>query len=258
MFDRTPPDRPRRRLPTWNPERMAQVLRALFVLTVTAVAAIQSYNHIAALALAHGQTRLDAHLLPLSVDGLIGAGSLQLVAAAWRSPLPAGTDGRWRQLWQLLADRDPLAQAAIGLGVAATLAANVAAGWAWGPIGAACAGWPAAAFVLAAEMAITSVRKTRRRAAVKRPEPEPEAARGRTAGRAPADARPAAGRALTGPRAAAEAIAKGAPGITGTELAALMTDLGRPVAPRTARRWLAEVDDTAHDLEPIAAANGHA
>jgi len=48
---------------------------ASVVVGVAAFAAAVSYSHIYDLARSHGQTRLDAGLMPLSVDGLILAAS---------------------------------------------------------------------------------------------------------------------------------------------------------------------------------------
>jgi hypothetical protein len=68
-------------------------------------------------------------MVPLTVDGLIYASSMVMLDAARKSPVPA------------------LARWLLGLGIAATLAANVAHGLGHGPIGAAVAAWPAVALV---------------------------------------------------------------------------------------------------------------
>jgi hypothetical protein len=69
-------------------------------------------------------------MVPLTVDGLIYASSMVMLDAARRkTPAPA------------------LARRLLGLGIAATLAANVAHGWGHGPAGAAVAAWPALALV---------------------------------------------------------------------------------------------------------------
>ena len=68
--------------------------------------------------------------MPLTVDGLIYASSMVLLDSARREvPVPA------------------LARWLLGLGIAATLAANVAHGLGHGPAGAAVAAWPAVALV---------------------------------------------------------------------------------------------------------------
>jgi hypothetical protein len=69
--------------------------------------------------LAHGEAGSAGRLVPLTVDGLIHASSMVLLESAGRKvPVP------------------PLARWLLGLGVAATLAANVAHGLGHGPSGA--------------------------------------------------------------------------------------------------------------------------
>lgn len=116
---------------------------AAAVLIVDAIAATVSFIHIQHLAATHGQTRLAAILLPLSIDGTVAASSLALLRSA-----RAGTPAPW------------LGQAMLASAVIATLAANVGYGWAWGPVGAAISGWPAYAFIGCTEMAILMVRRT--------------------------------------------------------------------------------------------------
>jgi hypothetical protein len=78
------------------------------------------------------------------VDGLIYASSMVLLDCARREvPVPA------------------LARWLLGLGVAATLAANVAHGLGHGPVGAAVAAWPAVAPVGSYELFMTIIRGTR-------------------------------------------------------------------------------------------------
>jgi hypothetical protein len=84
-----------------------------------------------------------ARLLPLSVDGLILAASLMLHEARNGRPAPS------------------LARYMLGLGVAATVAANVAYGSAFGVLGALISAWPAVAFIGSVEMAMGLVRATR-------------------------------------------------------------------------------------------------
>jgi len=84
---------------------------AFTVLGVAAVAAVASYEHAYDLVRAHGESGWTARMVPLTVDGLIYASSMVMLNAARRSmPVPA------------------LARWLLGLGIAATLAANVAHG----------------------------------------------------------------------------------------------------------------------------------
>ncbi len=112
------------------------------VVAVALFAAVVSYSHIYALGRSHGGSVLAAALLPLSVDGLIVAASLVMLhEARQRRGTPV------------------LARLMLGLGVAATLAANVAYGAAYGRMGAVIWAWPAVAFVGAAEMVMLQVRR---------------------------------------------------------------------------------------------------
>lgn len=122
-------------------DRMIRWGTSLVVVAVAAFAAVVSYSHIYDLGRAHGQAGTAARLLPLSVDGLILAASLVLLGAA-RRRLP----------------RPALAQWMLGLGIGATVAANVAFGAAYGLLGAVISAWPAVAFVGAAEMVIGQIR----------------------------------------------------------------------------------------------------
>ncbi len=119
-----------------------RLLTAAAVLTVAAIAAVVSYDHIARLALGYGQPPLAAYLLPLSIDGMVATSSLVLLRAA-----RAGMSAPW------------LARAGLVLAVLATLAANVASGLPHGWPGALVAGWPAVAFVVSAETVISMSRR---------------------------------------------------------------------------------------------------
>jgi hypothetical protein len=111
------------------------------VLGVAAVAAVASYEHAYDLVRAHGESGWTAHMTPLAVDGLIYASSMVMLDSARRkTPVPA------------------LARWLLGLGVAATLAANVAHGLGHGPVGAAVAAWPAVALVGSYELLMLVVR----------------------------------------------------------------------------------------------------
>ena len=92
------------------------------VVGVAAVAAVASYEHAYALVRAHGETGWIGRLVPLTVDGLIYA-SLMVVLDSARRQVPVPALARWL----------------LGLGIAATLAANVARGLGHGPVGAAVA-----------------------------------------------------------------------------------------------------------------------
>jgi hypothetical protein len=80
-------------------------------------------------------------MVPLTVDGLIYASSMVMLDSARRKmPVPA------------------LAGWLLGLGIAATLAANVAHGLGHGLIGAAVAAWPAVALVGSYELLVWLIR----------------------------------------------------------------------------------------------------
>lgn len=117
-------------------------LTAAAVLLVAAIAAVVSYMHVATLALHYGQPPLAAYLLPLSIDGMVATSSLVLLRAA-----RAAVSAPW------------LARTGLALAVLATLAANVASGLPHGWPGALLAGWPAVAFVVSAETAISMSRR---------------------------------------------------------------------------------------------------
>ena len=107
---------------------------------VAAVAAVASYEHAYALVRAHGEAGWIGRLVPLTVDGLIYAGSMVLLDAA-RREVRVPALARWLP----------------GLGIAATLAATVAHGLGHGPVGAAVAAWPAVALVGSYELFMTII-----------------------------------------------------------------------------------------------------
>lgn len=176
-----------------------QRLAAGAVLLVAAIAAVVSYIHVESIAATHGQGWAASLLLPLSVDGTVAAASLQMLRSARH-----GRPVDWLQRLMLAA------------GVAATLAANVLYGWPHGIVSAVISGWPAAAFIGSAEMAIRSIRQGR-------PEQRKKASR-------PAR-KPAGKRAKVTAKVAAIVTAN--PAIDGPQLAARMG-----VSERTARRYL--------------------
>jgi len=120
-----------------------RVLTATAVLIVAGIAATVSFLHISGLALKYGQPPAAAYLMPLSVDGLVATSSLAMLRSA-RTGVTSGS----------------LARAGLILGVMATIGANVTSGLAHGPVGAVIAGWPAAAFIVSAEIAIGMSRQT--------------------------------------------------------------------------------------------------
>jgi hypothetical protein len=114
------------------------------VVAVAATAAVVSFGHIETLALSHGQPLPASRLLPVSVDGLLTAASLVLLDAA-RSGRKAPTFARYM----------------LALGVLATVAANLAYGWHFGPVGMAVSAWPAVAFIGSAETLTGMIRQGR-------------------------------------------------------------------------------------------------
>jgi hypothetical protein len=113
------------------------------VVGVAAIAAVASYGHAYALVRVHGEAGWTGRLVPLTVDGLIYASSMVMLDSARRkTPVPA------------------LARWLLGLGSAATLAANVAHGVGHGPIGAAVAAWSAVALVGSYELLMMVIRSS--------------------------------------------------------------------------------------------------
>jgi len=102
-----------------------QLAAGLPAAVVAVVAGLVSFGHIESLALSVHQPIGDARLLPLSVDGLIVAGSVVVLAGYALGWLP------------------------VAAGVAATLFANVESGLPYGPLAAVVAAWPAVAFTVA-------------------------------------------------------------------------------------------------------------
>ena len=124
-------------------DRVIRWTTASAVLGVAAVAAVASYEHAYALVRAHGEAGWTARLVPLTVDGLIYASSLVMLDSARRkTSVPA------------------LARWLLGLGIAATRAANVSHGLGHGLIGAAVAAWPAIALVGSYELLMMVIRSS--------------------------------------------------------------------------------------------------
>jgi hypothetical protein len=166
-------------------DRTIRILTAAAVLLVAAIAAVISFVHIEHLAATHGQIMLAAYLLPLSIDGTVVAASMVMLRAA-----RAGIRTPW------------LARLMLAASVGATLAANIAYGARFGLSGALLSGWPAAAFIGCAEMALGMVRRATRKPGA--------GAIAKTAAEASAKAarRPAVKARATGLGAAAEAAAE--------------------------------------------------
>jgi hypothetical protein len=124
-------------------DRVIKWTTAGAVLGVAAVAAVASYEHAYDLVREHGESGWTARMVPLTVDGLIYASSMVMLDSARRkTPVPA------------------LARWLLGLGIAATLAANVAHGLGHGLIGAAVAAWPAVALVGSYELLMMVIRSS--------------------------------------------------------------------------------------------------
>jgi hypothetical protein len=123
--------------------------RAIQWSTVAAVAGVSvvagwvSYDHALTVVRAHGESGTVAWLYPGTIDGLIYSASMVLLDAARR-----GTPPPRLARWMLAA------------GIGATLAANVASGLRFGPIGALVAAWPALAVVGSYELLMLVVRGT--------------------------------------------------------------------------------------------------
>jgi Protein of unknown function (DUF2637) len=146
------------------PDRVIRWSTAAAVIGVAVVAAVVSYEHAYALVHAHGETGWTARLIPLTVDGLIWSSSMVMLDSARRGAcVPA------------------LARWLLGLGIAATLAANVAHGVGNGPVGAAVGAWPALALVGSYELLMMIIRAAQSSGAVAGaggvdsvPEPDPD------------------------------------------------------------------------------------
>ena len=122
-------------------DRAIRLSTAVAVLAVADIAAYVSYWHAYAVIRAYGDGGITARLEPATIDGLVYASSMVILyAARHRVPVPA------------------LARWLLGLGIAATLTANMAQGWSHGPIGAVVAAWPAASLVGSYELLVWLIR----------------------------------------------------------------------------------------------------
>jgi hypothetical protein len=107
------------------------------VLAAAGIAAYISYWHAYAVVRAHGESGIAARLEAATIDGLMYASSMVVLYAA-RHRVPVPSLARWL----------------LGLGIAATLTANMAQGWSHGPVGAVVAAWPAVSLLGSYELLV--------------------------------------------------------------------------------------------------------
>jgi len=124
--------------------RLTTAVAVIAVAVVAEVAEVASYEHAYDLVRAHGEAGWTARLVPLTVDGLIYASSMVMLDCA-RRKVPVSALARWL----------------LGLGITATLAANIAHGLGHGLTGAAVAAWPAVALVGSYELLMMIIRSAR-------------------------------------------------------------------------------------------------
>jgi hypothetical protein len=122
-------------------DRAIRMSTAAAVLAVAGIAAYVSYWHAYAVVQAHGETGITARLEPATIDGPVYASSMVVLYAA-RHRVPVPSLARWL----------------LGLGIAATLTANMAQGWSHGPVGAVVAAWPAVSLVGSYELLVWLIR----------------------------------------------------------------------------------------------------
>src|SRR5216110_2322929 len=122
-------------------DRAIRLSTAAAVLAVAGIAAYVSYWHAYAVVRAHGESGITARLEPATIDGLVYASSMVVLYAA-RHRVPVPSLARWL----------------LGLGIAATLTANMAQGWSHGPVGAVLAAWPAVSLVGSYELLVWLIR----------------------------------------------------------------------------------------------------
>ncbi len=122
-------------------DRIIRLSTAAAVLAVAGIAAYVSYWHAYAVVRAYGESGITARLEPATIDGLVYASSLVVLYAA-RHRVLVPSLARWL----------------LGLGIAATLTANMAQGWSHGPVGAVVAAWPAVSLVGSYELLVWLIR----------------------------------------------------------------------------------------------------
>ena len=122
-------------------DRAIRLSTTAAVLAVAGIAAYVSYWHAYAVVRAHGESGITARLEPATIDGLVYASSMVVLYAA-RHRVPVPSLARWL----------------LGLGIAATLTANMAQGWSHGLVGAVVAAWPAVSLVGSYELLVWLIR----------------------------------------------------------------------------------------------------
>jgi hypothetical protein len=122
-------------------DRAIRASTAVVVVGLAGVAAYVSYSHALEVVRAHGEDGTTATLMPLTIDGLVYVSSMVLLDSARRNVRAPGL-ARWT----------------LGLGIAATVAANVLHGIAHGAVGAVIAAWPAVTLVLVYELLMMLIR----------------------------------------------------------------------------------------------------
>jgi hypothetical protein len=125
-----------------------RLIRITTAAAVATVAAVISYRHACELVGTYGETGVTARRVPFTVDGLILAASMLILDANRRHrPVP------------------PLARWCLGIGILATVGANLAHGLGHGPIGALVSAWPAVALAGSFELLMTLIRSESRASA---------------------------------------------------------------------------------------------
>jgi hypothetical protein len=138
-------------------DRAIRISTAAVVLAVAGIAAYISYWHAYAVVREYGENGVTALLEPATIDGLVYASSMVILHAA-RHQLPVPRLARWM----------------LALGIAASLAVNVAQGWSHGFVGAVVAAWPAVSLIGSFELLAWLIRT----AAVSEPDRAPVADHG--------------------------------------------------------------------------------
>ena len=118
-------------------DRAIRLSTAAAVLVVAGITAYVSYWHADAVVRAYGESGITARLEAATIDGLVYTSSMVVLYAA-RHRVRVPSLARWL----------------LGLGIAATLTANMAQGWSHGPVGAVVAAWPAVSLVGSYELSL--------------------------------------------------------------------------------------------------------
>jgi len=130
-----------RGMATSSIDRAIRLSTAAAVLVAAGIAACVSHWHAYAVVPAHGEGGGTARLEPATIDGLVYASSMVILYAA-RHGSPVPRLARWLP----------------GLGIAATLTANMAQGWSHRPVGAVVAAWSAVSLVGSYELLVWLIR----------------------------------------------------------------------------------------------------